>query len=98
MSTAPRSPRAGIVWPDRLVSGASCQRVVSAGRVGRISRVEIAGAGESPQHPSGYPLLHRGEVFRAQRGGLGDVELPVLAGGGHSVNHAAVEVDSRALS
>jgi len=40
-------------------------------------------------------MLRRGEVFRAQRGGLGDVELPVLAGGGHSVNHAAVEVDSR---
>ena len=64
----------------------------------KIDLGEMAGAGESARHPSGYPMLRRGEVFRAQRGGLGDVELPVLAGGGHSVNHAAVEVDSRALS
>ena len=37
---------------------------------------------------------HRGEVLGCQRGGLGEVDLPVLAHREHPVDHAAVEMDS----
>ena len=66
--------------------------MVPAGHVARIGWVEMTGAGEPAQHASAHLLLHRGEVFRCQRGGLGEVDLPVLADGKHPVDHAAVEV------
>ena len=52
----------------------------------------MAGTGEPAQHPSAHLLLHRGEVFRCQRTGLGEVDLPIFARGEHPIDHAAVEV------
>ena len=46
-------------------------------------------------HPSAHLLLHRGGVFRAQRGRLGELDLPARAGDEHRVDHATVEVDMR---
>ena len=69
--------------------------MVPAGHVARIGLVEMTGAGKPAQHPSAHLLLHRGEVFGCQRAGLGEVDLPVVARGEDSVDHAAVEVDSR---
>jgi hypothetical protein len=46
----------------------------------RIGLVEQAGAGEPTQHPSAHLLLHRGEVFRCQRGGLGEMDLTTCDG------------------
>ena len=59
--------------------------------------VGSCGGHESAQHPSAQQLLHRGEVFRCQRAGLGEVDLPVLVDGDYPVDHAAVEVDMDAL-
>jgi hypothetical protein len=67
--------------------------VVPARHVARIGVVEMASAGEPAQHASAHLLLHRGEVFRAQCGGLSEVDLPVLAQRKHPVDHAAVEMD-----
>jgi hypothetical protein len=67
--------------------------VVPAGHVLRIGRVERTCAGEPAQHPSAHLLLHRGEVLGCQRGGLGEVDLPVRAHREHPVDHAAVEMD-----
>jgi TRAP-type mannitol/chloroaromatic compound transport system substrate-binding protein len=39
-------------------------------------------------------LLHRGEILWRQRTGLGELGLPVLAANKHSIDHAAVEVDT----
>jgi hypothetical protein len=72
--------------------------VVPARHVARIGWVDMTGAGEPAQHPSAHLLLHRGELFGCQRGGLGEVDLPVLAHRKHPVDHAAVEVDSSDLS
>ena len=47
------------------------------------------------QYASAHLVPHRGEVFRCQRTGLGEVNLLVLAGGEDPVGHAAVEVDMR---
>jgi hypothetical protein len=66
--------------------------VVPAGHVLRIGWVERSGAGHPAQHPSAHLLLHRGEVFRCQRIGLGKVDLPVLAHREHPVDHAAVDM------
>ena len=41
--------------------------------------------------------LHRCEVFRCRLTGLGKVALPVITGGEHPVDHAALEVDTRLL-
>ena len=48
-----------------------------AGHVARIGVIQRAGTGEPAQHPSAHLLLHRGEVFRCQRTGLGEVDLPL---------------------
>ena len=40
-------------------------------------------------------LLHRGDVGRGARLGLGKADLPVVAHGKHPVDHAAVEVHMR---
>jgi hypothetical protein len=53
----------------------------------------VPAAGEPAQYASAHLLLHRGEVFGCQRGGLGEVDLPVLAQRKHPVDRAAVEVD-----
>jgi hypothetical protein len=39
-----------------------------------------------------------GSVTLCNRGGLGELDLPVLADGEHPVDHAAVDVDSEQLS
>ncbi len=52
---------------------------------------------ELTQHQSAHLLLHRCEVFRCRRTGLGKVALPVITGGEHPVDHAALEVDTRLL-
>jgi hypothetical protein len=61
--------------------------VVPAGHVARIGWVERAGAGEPARHAPTHLLLHRGEVLWCERGGLGEVDLPVLAVGEHPVDH-----------
>jgi len=71
--------------------------VVPARHVARIDLGEMAGAGESAQHPGAHLLLHRGEVFRCQRAGLGEVDLPVFARGEHPIDRAAVEVTAAFL-
>ena len=70
--------------------------VVPAGHVARIGVIQMAGTGEPAQHPSAHLLLHCGEVFGCQRGGLGEVDLPVFARAEHPIDHAAVEVDMAA--
>ena len=40
-------------------------------------------------------LLHRGDIGRGERLGLGKADLPVVAHGKHPVDHAAVEVHMR---
>ena len=65
--------------------------MVPAGHVARIGWVERTGAGEPAQYTSAHRLLHRGEVLGCQRGGLGEVDLPVLAHREHPVDHAAVK-------
>ena len=69
--------------------------VVLAGHTPRIGWVERTGAGEPAQHASAHRLLHRGEFFWAQRGGLSEVDLAVLAHRKHPVDHAAVKVHMR---
>ena len=71
--------------------------MVPARHVARIGVVERAGTGEPAQHASAHWLLHRGEVFRCQRIGLGEVGLPALACGEHPIDHAAVEVTAAFL-
>ena len=67
--------------------------MVPAGHVARIGVIQMAGTGEPAQHPSAHLLLHCGEVFRYQRTGLGEVDLPVFVRAEHPIDHAAVEVD-----
>jgi hypothetical protein len=43
----------------------------------------MAGAGEPTQHALAHLLLHRREIFSAQRCRLGEAELSVLAPGKH---------------
>jgi hypothetical protein len=40
--------------------------------------VEMTRVGKPAQHLGAHLLLHRGEVFRWQRSGLGEVDLPVF--------------------
>ncbi len=58
------------------------------------SRWDLAEKGDPAQQASTHLLLDRGEIFRCQRTGLGKVDQPILAGGEHPVDRAAVEVDS----
>ena len=61
--------------------------------VQRIGLVEMAGAGEPAQHPPAHLLLHRREIFSAQRCRLGEAQLSVFAPGKHPIDDAAMEVD-----
>ena len=62
-------------------------------QIGLASRANRRG--DAAQHPSVHLLLHRGEVLGCQRGGLGELDLPVLAHHKHPVEHAAMEVHMR---
>jgi len=57
------------------------------------SSAQSRGAGEPAQHVSAHLLLRRAEVFRCQRGGIGEVDLPLFDRGEHPIDHAAVKVD-----
>jgi hypothetical protein len=86
--------QAGVVLafdPDRGIDR-EASTMVPPGHLVGIVPPEMTGAGEPAQHPSAHLLLRRGEVLRAQRGRLGELDLPVLAGDEYPVDHAAVEV------